>query len=76
MAQTTRRDTLAALLFTPVGFIADGIGYAVRRHNLRRAALRTLHDAKVQDESQAAGAFRAGTSVEDRDASESALKEG
>jgi len=70
-ALTTQPDTLAALLFTPVWFIAVGIGYAVRRRNPQHAALRLLHEDKVRDERQAAAAFRAGNGVEDRDVSES-----
>ncbi|WP_372698731.1 amino acid permease [Arthrobacter sp. JSM 101049] len=73
-ALTTQPDTLSALLFTPVWFIAVDFGYAVRRLNPQHAALHTLHDAKVQDERRAAPTFRAGTSVEDRDVSESVSK--
>ncbi len=46
-ALTTQPDTLAALLFTPVWFVALGIGYMVVRRNPQHMAIRAEHNAKV-----------------------------
>ena len=52
-ALTTQPDTLAALLFTPVWFVALGIGYLLLRRNPEHTAIRAAHDAKVAEEKAA-----------------------
>ena len=59
-ALTTQADTLAALLFTPIWFVALGIGYALLRRHPQHAALRAVHEAKVIEEHKSAAAFNAG----------------
>jgi D-serine/D-alanine/glycine transporter len=49
-ALTTQSDTLTALLFTPVWFVALGIGYLMLRRNPEHARIRAAHDAKVAEE--------------------------
>ncbi|HRO94167.1 amino acid permease, partial [Citricoccus sp.] len=56
-ALTTQPDTLAALLFTPIWFIALGIGYLVLRRNPKHGELRAEHDAKVMLEKEHREAF-------------------
>jgi D-serine/D-alanine/glycine transporter len=56
-AMTTQPDTLAALLFTPVWFVALGIGYLFLRRNPRHGQLRADHDAKVVLEKEHRDAF-------------------
>jgi len=51
-ALTTQPDTLAALLFTPVWFLALGAGYLLLRRNPEHRAIRAAHDAKVAREYQ------------------------
>lgn len=73
-ALTTQPDTLSALLFTPLWFVAIGIGYAVMRRNPQHCALRSAHEAKVVQERQAAAAFRAGSNTGDPDVREPVSK--
>ncbi|MBM6622096.1 hypothetical protein JTF08_10795 [Micrococcaceae bacterium RIT802] len=73
-ALTTQPDTLSALLFTPIWFIAVGIGYAVLRRNPQHTRWRAAHEAKVAEERQAAAAWRAGTNVRDPDVREPVSK--
>ncbi|MBM6620568.1 D-serine/D-alanine/glycine transporter [Micrococcaceae bacterium RIT802] len=49
-ALTTQPDTLQALLFTPVWFVALAIGYLVIRRNPLHARIRAEHNAKVARE--------------------------
>jgi D-serine/D-alanine/glycine transporter len=49
-ALTTQPDTLMALVFTPIWFVALGIGYLMVRRNPEHAAIRAEHDAKVAAE--------------------------
>ncbi|WP_372697559.1 D-serine/D-alanine/glycine transporter [Arthrobacter sp. JSM 101049] len=49
-ALTTQPDTLQALLFTPVWFVALAIGYLVVRRNPLHARIRAEHQAKVARE--------------------------
>ena len=73
-ALTTQPDTLSALLFTPLWFVALGVGYGLLRRNPQHAALRVLHSAKVEEERQAAAAFNAGLGVEEPELPESVAK--
>jgi D-serine/D-alanine/glycine transporter len=56
-ALTTQPDTLAALLFTPLWFVALGIGYFFLRRNPRHGELRAAHDAKVLLENEHRDAY-------------------
>ena len=49
-ALTTQPDTLMALVFTPIWFVALGLGYLMVRRNPEHAAIRAEHDAKVAAE--------------------------
>lgn len=49
LALNTQRDTLVALLFTPLWFIVGGIGYMARPRNLQHASCARCI-AKVRDE--------------------------
>jgi D-serine/D-alanine/glycine transporter len=49
-ALTTQPDTLAALLFTPLWFVALGIGYLALRRNPAHQGLRFAHEARVREE--------------------------
>ena len=49
-ALTTQPDTFTALVFTPLWFVALGVGYLLLRRNPEHAALRALHEAKVREE--------------------------
>jgi len=59
-ALTTQVDTLVALLFTPLWFLALGLGYWFMRRTPRHAELRAMHAAQVAQERIAAASYRAG----------------
>ena len=73
-ALTTQADTLMALLFTPIWFVALGIGYMLLRRSPQHAALRALHGAKVIEEHKSAAAFNAGLGAEESKLREPAAK--
>jgi D-serine/D-alanine/glycine transporter len=62
-ALTTQTDTLMALVFTPIWFVALGIGYLMLRRNPAHERLRSAHEAKVASERQSAAAFNAGSDL-------------
>ncbi len=64
-ALTTQADTLMALVFTPIWFVALGIGYLLLRRNPQHAALRAVHEAKIIEEHKNAALFNAGHRVEE-----------
>lgn len=59
-ALTTQADTFSALIFTPIWFVALGIGYAILRSKPTHAELRAFHEAKVAQERMLAASFNAG----------------
>jgi D-serine/D-alanine/glycine transporter len=56
-ALTTQADTLAALVVTPLWFVALGIGYLVLRRNPEHAATRALHEAQIRRELEERDAY-------------------
>ena len=65
---------MAALLFTPIWFVALGIGYAILRSKPQHAELRAMHGAKVAQERMLAASFNAGVVVDEAELKEPAAK--